>query len=371
MESSEEHGSALFNSTSNGTNVVECQPSESYDWIRYDIVIYFGTPIAVLGIICNIILMRIFATSEKRNSPFLYLFCLSILDFLICLIYIPLMSLDALAIYHKNGYLHELWHDYALILYGLARQVQFASTYIVLLGTIERFGVVGNFSWAQYLVMNDSRKRIVLIVLICAFLIRIGTHFEYTIQFLAHCQVLENFAFIPLLSKYQLFSQFNFYVFTLLHIIAPFVLLTSLNIMIITLMKRKLNHKHWRHTEFTQLPKIAALLRKECTNNINKEERNKLRYQTRTIIFIVSTYLTCNMLSFFINILENIYPSTSLLRDEDGNSSRFYTIAADFISILVSINSCSRIFIYYFGNPELKHELVKLFSRRKNEIFIY
>lgn len=109
----------------------------------------------------------------------------------------------------------------------------------------------------------------------------------------------------------------------------------------------------------------------ECVSQSDKKQLDEIRYQTRTIIFIVSTYLTCNLPSVFITVLEKLFPKSPLIINEDATSSRFYTLCSDAISILVCVNSFLRIFIYYAGNPTLRNQLKNLIFFKNKEVAAY
>lgn len=49
---------------------------------------------------------------------------------LICMLYIPFFTVDALAIYYQIKTLHHLWHTYVMQLYGMSR---FGKYYFLLL----------------------------------------------------------------------------------------------------------------------------------------------------------------------------------------------------------------------------------------------
>uniref|UniRef100_A0A0N4ZE48 G_PROTEIN_RECEP_F1_2 domain-containing protein n=1 Tax=Parastrongyloides trichosuri TaxID=131310 RepID=A0A0N4ZE48_PARTI len=348
-------------------SIAECLPTEDYDLLRFSLVIYVGTPISLLGVFFNVILIKLFFSPQKISSPSLYLLILAILDLLICLMYIPFFTVDALAIYFKCSILHDIYQKYVMFLYGASKQTQFASTYVILFGTMERFVMIANIQSCSYLIKRRGRFQVISIVIIASFFLRLPSYFEYTVEYIEGCLPFENYGYHPLLAALDFYPTFSFYVFNILHVMVPFILLLTLNIMIVTFTKKKISKVPWRHKDFTQLPKIAALLRKECTSPSDKKQRDEIRYQTRTIIFIVSTYLMCNLPSVFITVLEKLFPKSPLIINEDETSSRFYTLCTDAISILVCVNSVLRIFIYYAGNPALRNQIKSLiFIRNKN-----
>ncbi|VDL81182.1 unnamed protein product [Nippostrongylus brasiliensis] len=159
----------------------ECSRNESYDFTRYAVIVYIGTPIALAG--------RLFSKSHSTRSPTLYLLVLAIMDLLMDLLYIPFFTVDALAIYHQNEFLYHLWHVYAMLVFGTSRMVQFASTYMVLCATMERFIVVAEIHSLDSLVKERGRFITIGIVLLCVLALRVPAFFEYVIAFRAECPI--------------------------------------------------------------------------------------------------------------------------------------------------------------------------------------
>ncbi|VDL87277.1 unnamed protein product [Nippostrongylus brasiliensis] len=93
----------------------------------------------------------------------------------------------------------------------------------------------------------------------------------------------------------------------------------------------------------------------------SKKRRDEVRYATWTMVSITTTYLCCSSLSLFISVMENVFPQNSLLFNEDGSSTRFYTLASDAVSILVAVNSLLRLFVYLLCSPSLREQLLTEF----------
>ncbi|ETN82059.1 hypothetical protein NECAME_17805 [Necator americanus] len=246
-------------------------------------------------------------------------------DLLMDLLYIPFFTVDALAIYHQNEFLYHFWHVYAMLVFGTSRMVQFASTYMILCATMERFIVVAEIHSLESL----------------------------------------SYDYVPKLAGWEHYQIFNFYVMTVLHIFVPFAILLVLNISIVVLTKRKVHGINWAVTAFIGLPKVSELVRKE-TMESSRKRRDEVRCATRTMVSITTTYLCCSSLSLFISVMENVFPENSLLFNEDGTdddffSTRFYTLASDAVSILVAVNSLLRLFVYMICSPNLREQLFNEF----------
>uniref|UniRef100_A0A914E329 G-protein coupled receptors family 1 profile domain-containing protein n=1 Tax=Acrobeloides nanus TaxID=290746 RepID=A0A914E329_9BILA len=260
-----------------------------------------------------------------------------------------------------------------MFLYGLSRIVQFASTYMVVCATIERFIVVANFKALAIISTAKGRIGTILIAIVIILALRIPAFFDYKVIYESRCGPLEDYIFEPVLMNHEDYVMFNFYVISVVQILVPFILLLSLNLLIILLTKKKLYNTLGSRHALPEMPKIAKLLRRESIMN-NKQHRLELRYATRTMVMIVFTYLLCNMFNVFITIMENVFKDNPLMFNEDGSSTKFYTYTADIISIMVAVNSLSRIFVYFFGNPQFRSQLIGVarttFSRIRDCITI-
>ncbi|KAE9552114.1 hypothetical protein FO519_004694 [Halicephalobus sp. NKZ332] len=345
--------------------------NEAYDFARFALVTYVGTPIAIFGLVFNAILVKVFSNRKRLRTPAFYLFLLAIFDSLICAIYIPFFTVDAIAIYYKNEQLYHIWNNYIMFLYGTSRVVQFASTYMVVCATIERFIVVGNIKWLSLVGSEFGRYITAAISLSVILVLRVPAFFDYEVVYLPNCPSLEDYTFVPVLMSREDYAMFNFYVISVVHIIVPFLLLLSLNLLIIALTKKRIYDHFGRGSAFIDMPQISSLLRKESINS-NRKHRSELRYATRTMVFIVFTYLICNIFNVFITVMENVFKDNPLMFNEDGSSTKFYTYTADLISIMVAINSFLRIFIYFFCNPQFRFQVVTLcrFSYERTKVFL-
>ncbi|KAK0412413.1 hypothetical protein QR680_006196 [Steinernema hermaphroditum] len=336
------------------------EKNEGYDEARYALIIFIGTPLAITGVLFNSLLIVMHSDRVKLKSPTIYLFVLAILDLLICLFYVPVFAVDAFMLFHGIEPLYHLWHAYVMLLYGLSRIAQFAATYMVLLATVERFIVVGNIKRLQFLISSTGRYVTVALVLLFSIALRASAFFDYEIVHFPDCPIFESYVFMPMLTKFSYYPIYNFYVITILHVFLPFTFLLVLNFVIIAMTKRKAYKRICRSAKFGDSSRIASMMRRESA--IALVNRKEITTTTRTIIFLVFTYLTCNIISVFMNIMENVFPESSLLVDESGNSTLFYTITADLVSIMVVVNSMLRIFIYVICSSQFREDIYRLTS---------
>ncbi|PIO72422.1 hypothetical protein TELCIR_05651, partial [Teladorsagia circumcincta] len=145
-----------------------------------------------------------------------------------------------------------------LYLLVLAILVQFASTYMVLCATMERFIVVAEIHSLQSLVRENGRYLTIGVVIVCVLGLRVPAFFEYVIAFRPECPIYMSYDYVPWLAGWEHYQIFNFYVMTVLHVFVPFAILVILNISIVALTKRKLHGVSWAMTTLIDMPKISA-----------------------------------------------------------------------------------------------------------------
>ncbi|EFO17589.1 hypothetical protein LOAG_10909 [Loa loa] len=334
----------------NESEVIECaEKNEGYDDARFALVVYIGTPIAFIGTLFNGILLIIFCHKKLLNSPDFYLLFLAIFDMLICVLYMPFFTMDALAIYYQINSFHHLWHTYVMQIYCMSRFVQFGAVYMMLCATFERFVYISSKRCLSWFITDNGRLITVIVALIISLISRSPTFFDYKIVYRAKCPPFQDYLFLPVLMRYSLYAKFNFYMMSIVQTIVPFILLTCFNVVIIYLTHRRLYKTSYgmefHVLGFTNITRQESESRKIC---------QELKCATRTMVAIVFTYLTCNVFSVFMSVMENVFPESSLLIDNYGSSTKFYTIAADLVSILVVLNSLLRMIIHMTCNPQFR-----------------
>uniref|UniRef100_A0A158Q7I5 G_PROTEIN_RECEP_F1_2 domain-containing protein n=1 Tax=Elaeophora elaphi TaxID=1147741 RepID=A0A158Q7I5_9BILA len=346
----------------NESEVVECaKKNEGYDGARYALVVYIGTPIALIGTLFNGILLTIFGHKKTLNSPDFYLLLLAIFDMLICQLYIPFFTMDALAIYYQIESIHHLWHTYIMQIYCTSRFVQFSAVYMMLCATFERLVCISGKRYLSWFITDCGRLITVIFALSVSLILRFPTFFDYKIAYHANCPPFQDYLFLPVLMSYSLYAKFNFYMMSIVQTILPFILLTCFNIIIIYLTHKRLYRASSHDTKLYMLG-FVNVFRQESKNRKIFQE---LKFATRTMVAIVFTYLTCNAFSVFMSVMENVFPESSLLIDTYGSSTKFYTIAADLVSILVVLNSLLRMIVYLICNPQFRERFKHLLIRSR------
>lgn len=84
------------------------------------------------------------------------------------------------------------------------------------------------------------------------------------------------------------------------------------------------------------------------------------------MLAIVTSYLVCNGVHLFLTILERFDPSYLYDSVDVSQSSTFYIVLSDTVSICYMISSAIRIFIYAKCNPKLRQEIADYIKREKS-----
>ncbi len=152
----------------------KCFEQNPVSFDRFVLIVGIGCPMAFCGIITNSVLLRFFADKKRRNSPYLYLAALAVLDILFCLNYILIMGGDAFSIYTESGILWLIWTNYSIILYGFCRIVELACPYIIIAATIERYILSSDSEnrVLKTLTSNLARRIIICAILVLTFAMR-------------------------------------------------------------------------------------------------------------------------------------------------------------------------------------------------------
>ncbi|VDM52973.1 unnamed protein product [Angiostrongylus costaricensis] len=261
-------------------------------------------------------------SKSYRSSHCLYLALLAFFDIFIAGAYIPLMSLNIVVDYWKSVVLLRAWFSYMIPMITVSHIAMTASSFLMVAASFERYCVTVHPQCTKFL----NRNSIVLIVFlvahsrnrIAAASVFLGvatkcTHpFEFEVTYVPEC--LGTMGEYTLgLSTLALDEIYNAYwriwfrsVFTIL---IPFFLLAFMNIRIVLVTQRS-------EFQFLSSHKLSQAKRK-----------SRVRAATRTLVFVVATYLLSNILNVIITIWEYIdYESITV------TFSTFYVFAVDVVS---------------------------------------
>uniref|UniRef100_A0A158P6P5 G_PROTEIN_RECEP_F1_2 domain-containing protein n=1 Tax=Angiostrongylus cantonensis TaxID=6313 RepID=A0A158P6P5_ANGCA len=399
----------------------ECGFFEGYTLQRFVIITAFSM-VSIFGILANMLLMAVFWRTLPSS---VYLACLSSMDMLICLTYLLLFGVDAGFVYLRNKTLFFLYHRYIVPIFFIAKTVQFAIPFLLILITLERYVWTTKEKTRLVFapVFNDKGRCITVSILVgLSIIIRLPVLLATEVKQFPNCNDYfrsESVSPAEWASHSHAYYVFDLHVITAVQTCLPFFVLLILNLIIVhrlvkyvtlkprlsgvavnknlldaqgtftenyvllemagelmreTLMKRL--QKHIRqiisHVTGASNAVLAVPVFRSFLNlayhRSTRDNRSQLRNAIYTMLAIVMSYLVCNGVHLFLTFLERTDNVFSLLYDsEDPNqSSNFYIALSDTVSICYMVSSAIRILIYAKCNTKLRHEIRNFLRNQRN-----
>ncbi|KJH48240.1 hypothetical protein DICVIV_05652 [Dictyocaulus viviparus] len=332
-----------------------------------------------------------------KNLPSsVYLACLASMDMLICLTYLLLFGVDAGFVYLRDKTLFFLYHRYIVPIFFIAKTVQFAIPFLLILITLERY-VWTTKEKTRLLyapVFNDKGRCITVSVLVgLSILIRLPVMLATEVKQFPKCNDYfrsESVSPSEWASNSHAYYVFDLHVITAIQTCFPFFVLLILNLIIV----QRLVAQRKEHTYATVKPRLSGVnldktllqtqrtlpenfvlheMASEVTQESSmkrsyRDKRSQLRNAIYTMLAIVMSYLVCNGVHLFLTFLERTDDVFSLLYDSDdpNQSSNFYIALSDTVSICYMVSSAIRILIYAKCNTKLRREIHDFIRNRKN-----
>ncbi|VDO61661.1 unnamed protein product [Heligmosomoides polygyrus] len=215
--------------------VEECGFFEGYTLQRFLIITAFSM-VSVFGILANTLLMAVFWRTLPAS---VYLACLASMDMLICLTYLLLFGVDAGFVYLKDKTLFFLYHRYIVPIFFIAKTVQFAIPFLLILITLERYVWTSKEKTRQLFapVFNDKGRCITVSILVgMSTLIRLPVLLATEVKRYPNCNDYfrsESVSPAEWASNSQAYYVFDFHVITAVQTCFPFFVLLVLNLIIV------------------------------------------------------------------------------------------------------------------------------------------
>ncbi|VDN55499.1 unnamed protein product [Dracunculus medinensis] len=330
----------------------------------------------------NFQLLLIIFIRSLPNS--IYLTVISLLDCLLCIVYILLFGIDASLVFLKNETLFIAYHTYIIPVFIISRITQFAMPYMLILATFERFlWTVGKRTrlspFLHFLIDFFSKFSIELIMKLINLQVKSFLNcsdFFRTMSVSPTNWAIDNKAYYI----------FDFHVISFIQTLLPFIILIWLNAFIIYEVLKKSRTSNASNAPIkqqyssTEVPTRRSveiqenLLIMQITTQIlrqivYKSQRNnrkqELKNAIHTMIAIVSSYLICNTLHLLLTVLERT-GSDVLVDDADPNiSSSFYIAFSDTVSFCYMFASAIRIIIYSKCNHTIRNNIKEFLTEFK------
>ncbi|CAI5443342.1 unnamed protein product [Caenorhabditis angaria] len=359
-----------------------CGFYEGYSLQRFIIITACST-VSLFGCLANLLLIAVFRRSLPSS---IFLASLSVCDMLICLTYLLLFGVDAAIVYLKNTTLFFLYHTYIVPVFFIAKVVQFAIPFVLILITFERYLWTCPEHKRQIfspIFSERGRNSAVFFLFFVSVALRVPVLFATKVEKFENCPDYfrsESVAPTEWAANSEAYYIFDFHVITAIQMFFPFFVLLILNFTIIQRMIAEKRENMYpllpgqhpptdaKKVSFVQsnlpenyvLLQVAAdVIKESLLHKSSRSKRNQLRNAIYTMIAIVSSYLICNGVHLFLTILERFDPSYLYESDDRAQSSTFYIILSDTVSICYMISSAIRILIYTKCNSKLRKEIME------------
>ncbi|MCP9262526.1 hypothetical protein DINM_005902 [Dirofilaria immitis] len=279
---------------------------------RFWLVSIIGTSVATLSIIQNSFLFTVLIVNKAhRQSYVLYFILLAFFDILIAGAYIPLMSISQLADYFMSPLLLQAWYTYMIPMITISHIAMTSSSFLILAATFERYCMTVVPKMMNCL--NRYRDHIAAFDIIVGIMTKSSLALEFKVKQNAEC--------VGKMTEYSLD-------------LSTISLNPTYNVL-------------WRLW--------FPLQRNQHANSIGElgkvQIKDRVRTATRTLVFVVFTYLLSNILNVIITIWEYIDYETLLTEYK-----RLYIFCTDLVSLLTTLAGSLRLSIYAMCNPELRLE---------------
>ena len=293
-----------------------------------------GMPIAILGVIGNILAVIVLQLQKQRMSTTLFLQGLAVSDTVVLLSTLILRSIRYLYYFTLTPILLPYMSVYNYIfrsLYPVVYFIRLAGTWMTVLLTIDRYIAVRFPLHAQRLCTLPRAIRHMVIMLIIAFLFCVPRFFEYEIDTSNHF----GFTSTSLLKNRVYIIAYRIVLFFICMYLVPMLLLISLNAKLLTTLKN------------------AELYRASITDNKITRSNQSI---TAIVVTVVLVTILCNvtaMLSHLVWSLQQCFTHLAHLE----TPRRYLALISN---VLVTINSAINFVIYCFCSRNFRAILVNM-----------
>ncbi|CEF63467.1 FMRFamide receptor [Strongyloides ratti] len=294
-----------------------------YTYVVVLIIIIFT---GIIGNICSFLVYTRYATSIN-----ILLTALSVIDICLLILATPVFVLPFM---HKI-FIEDTFQAYVLqYIYPLNCISQTCSVYVMVFITIERWTAIAKPLHVRFWCTTKSAKMILTGVIISASIYNIPRFFEYEII----KDEEDHTTFKRILRDTVLYPNYMVYYYTLLYLLThfciPFAAIIFFNMHVIFLI----------------------LKQKKERLNLTSQQRKEIK-TTVMLIIVTVMFAICNVLTFIMNLWENINPT--LFSDPKTLSMAY--MFNDLANFLVILNSASTFIIYFLFSEKYRTLLFDIF----------
>ncbi|KAI6236495.1 hypothetical protein M3Y95_00163700 [Aphelenchoides besseyi] len=318
----------------------ECDLEDEADFLRFILFALIGGVIALVGMFCNAAVAYLFvARFNYRHSPFFFMGFVAFFDCILSFAYLLTMAfpMSARQFHWSNTYLAWLTNAQALML--LVQVVKLASVSCLVVASYERFMVTKH--WTNSGFDYSVRWFLLIAAIALSVVLKLFNPTSYVVVERRECHSL----FTRFLVERSPSTNGLRSLMDTLIVGCPFITLVFLNLQIV-LKIRKQNVQDLRSL-ITQLTLGRDLM---------EIRRENLRSATRSLLFIITTYLLSNCLALTITTVEYFYPG--YYEVQYPQLCRFFV---DLSNLLTVFGNALRPPSHLLNSEDLRTEMLDLF----------
>ncbi|KAK0398267.1 hypothetical protein QR680_002505 [Steinernema hermaphroditum] len=319
--------------------------------VRFWLVTVFGSTISIISVAENLFLFFLFSTRKHHRTTYnMYMMLLAFFDVFVSMAYVFLMSMNVLSDHLKSVSLIRIWFWYMTPMLTISHIAMTSSSLIIMAATYERFCITTNSRFLP--VVQRNRKRIAAAMILLGVFSKGTIYFEFKIGPNEGCEGLMTeieLSFADWVFDTPYHTIFRFWYRNFATIFVPFFILAYLNIRIVRV--------------FTIHQKKSYCA--DMNDSVEKTKRKiTARAATRTLVFVVCTYLISNIINVLITVWEHIDKKSLMSEAYVG----MYAIALDLVSLLTNLACATRLPIYLTCQATLRAEVFVIFKRLRGEM---
>ncbi|KAK0410822.1 hypothetical protein QR680_005345 [Steinernema hermaphroditum] len=329
--------------------------TEFADAYRLALVGFFGSFVAIVSILANLLLFYVFSTSRKlRRQNYANPVLLALSDIVVSLCYVLMTSMHVIVYRIEFVPLIHGWATYMRVTYCLQHVALTVSNFLLVVASTERYLASNSLHTHKRVLVFMVRRKIYVIVaiLVLSLFFKGSLFLEMETLYLPECAELESV--IPIwIHTGSFWQSLRFWFRKVFTVIVPFLILAYCNIRIVSQLRRG------------QRESVKKSLRKSRRGRYNSgsvkrryNEKKGVRIATRTLVMVVGCYLFSNSLTTVINIWE--FFDADFLRYDHYYG---YLLCSDFASLLTICGCALRLPIYVVNDHRIRKAIWRAFLR--------
>lgn len=314
---------------------------------KFWLVGIFGTSMAIFGMLLNsvgaVVLGRLV---WKKSSPLVYLFTLTMLDFVFMICYVLILAVQIYFDYFMDLQLYEAHNRYVLHFHMVAKVIQTVSAYLIVVASIERLMDVGwiNGEKKTYCQANH-RILVIFIVVFASTLFRGVSYWDIYVEVHPECEGFARYSLeLSAFTQDETYKYYSFYAVNIIQVFLPFCLLLLINLTIVYRVQKAIDRRN-----------SSTLFSQNSVWRCTKREAN-VKSAAKMLISVVVSYLLSNSFSLAITVIEHVK------RDLLDQSPQLYTFSVDAINLLYLSSAATRFLIYVVCSEKIRQEVQDLFK---------